>query len=103
MSTLVDGTDRAAHDTVVPAHGCIIWCAAGQSCSPTATCTGPSWCIADAMAACSLLADAVGVAECISSTPKIVSAISNPAAEAMPWRRRRITRCMSPTIARYTP
>ncbi|WP_237669280.1 hypothetical protein [Rhodococcus sp. BS-15] len=55
------------------------------------------------MAACSLLADVVGVTECISSTPKIVSAISNPVAEATPGRLRRITECMSPTIASHTP
>ena len=50
-----------------------------------------------------LLTDMVGVTECISSTPKIVSAISNPVAEAKPGRLRRITECMTSTIARHTP
>lgn len=102
-STLVEGTDRVGHDTVVPAHGCIIWCADGQSGLAAATSMGSSWWDTDAMAVWWLPGDITGVTECISNTPRTVSTISNPVAEAKPGRLRRITDSMSPTIARHTP
>lgn len=47
--------------------------------------------------------EAVGVTECINSTPNTVNAISTPVAEAVPHRPRRIAECMTSTIARHTP
>ncbi|WP_179277884.1 hypothetical protein [Rhodococcus sp. 14-2470-1a] len=91
-AVLSAGTVSAGHDAGVPTHGCIIWCADGQSCSPAITGIDTESSMRDgaAIEAWPPLIDRdiedidIEETECISSTPNTTVAISKPVTEAVP-------------------